>query len=288
MQQALIPRAFATMDGSPFIQYVIRCSSILTSSMSDEFTTAFEKLWIAFRTRWCDRTDLNGAIAFTHDRVKIVMFHRVLQIDVQVNRVNGMIDDALHLFEQKAFSCAFTLSPLDNPSDFADHLEHRGFTNPMKGVAMVCDEIAIPTTSESIEIAEPNASQYDLWADVMCRSFDFPGDVGDLGRTVLDSPNIRLYLAYVNGEPAGSTVLYSQFDVGYIDLVGTLPDHRRKGVASALVAHAVADSQSVGNRWTALEVAGDSPAQRIYERLGFRPVYDRPRFIESRTSNIEN
>ena len=68
-------------------------------------------------------------------------------------------------------------------------------------------------------------------------------------------------------------------EMGYVDLVATLPEHRRKGVASALVAHLVTHSQALGNRWTALEVQTETPAERIYERLGFRTIYHRPRYI---------
>jgi len=69
--------------------------------MSDEFVTAFEKLWIAFRPRWCDSHNLDGALAFSHEIMKIPLFHRIVQVNV---------DDSLHLFREKGFDCAFTPS----------------------------------------------------------------------------------------------------------------------------------------------------------------------------------
>ena len=36
--------------------------------MPDELMTTFEKLWVALRAAWCDNHDLNGALAFSHDR----------------------------------------------------------------------------------------------------------------------------------------------------------------------------------------------------------------------------
>lgn len=47
--------------------------------MADAFTSAFENLWIAFRSRWCDSTDLGGALAFSHEALKIDMLHRVFE-----------------------------------------------------------------------------------------------------------------------------------------------------------------------------------------------------------------
>ncbi len=249
--------------------------------MADEFTITFEKLWVGFRARWCDSHDLGGALAFSHECVKIPMFHRVLQVNVSKVRMDQLIDGALCFFKEKKFDCAFTLSPLDRPSDLGDRLEHRGFTFAIQAVAMVCDRFAGPLAPGPVQIEEPNASQYDIWANTMCRSFDIPSDVGEVGRSVLDVPEVRLYLARLGGELAGTALLYSQLGMGYVDLVGTLSQHRRKGVASSLATRAVADSQALGNRWTALEVESDSAAERVYKRLGFRPVHYRPRYVKS-------
>jgi len=95
---------------------------------------------------------------------------------------------------------------------------------------------------------------------------------------VLLVPEVRCYLARVNGVPAGTTLLYSQFGMGYIDLVGTLPEYRHQGVASALLTQAVSDSQSLGNRWTTLESTTGSNAVRLYEKFGFRTAYNRQRY----------
>ena len=70
----------------------------------------------------------------------------------------------------------------------------------------------------------------------------------------------------------------SQFGMGYIDLVGTLPEHRQQGVASALVTQAVSDSRSLGNRWTTLETTAGSDAERLFEGYGFRTAYYRYRY----------
>ena len=65
------------------------------------FVATFENAWVALRSRWCDRTDLNGAVAVSDDHIKITMLHRVVQVDVDEDRVEGLIDDALRFFEEK-------------------------------------------------------------------------------------------------------------------------------------------------------------------------------------------
>ena len=247
----------------------------------DEFLSVFEKLWIAFRAEWCDEHDLGGALAFGHDRVKTDFFHRVVRVRVDDERVDRLVDDALHLFQDKGFDCTFTLSPQDRPLDLGRRLEGRGFERGILASAMMRDADRAPSPVPTVaRVDVSDESEYEVWADVTCRCFGHPAEMGEVGRSVLVTPEVRRYLARVDGAPAGATLLCSRFDMGYLDLVGTLPEHRRKGVASALLRRAVADSQSLGNRWTSLEVVTGSDAERLYERSGFHTVYHRHRYTK--------
>ncbi len=249
--------------------------------MADEYTTTFEKLWVEFRARWCASHDLGGALGFSHEDLKIAMSHRVVQVDVDAKEVDGLIDRALQLFREKEFDCAFTLSPLDRPTDLPEHLERRGFKLAMEPVAMVCDQPGAPLKPGPAVVCESDEAEYPIWADTMCRSFANPAAMGQVGRAVLCIPQVRRYLARVDGEPAGTTLLYSDHGMGYIDAVGTLPQHRRKGVAAALVTRAVADSRALGNRWTTLETDSTSIAEQVYEKRGFRATHFRYRYVKA-------
>ena len=249
--------------------------------MSGDFTAVFEQLWVEFRARWCACRDLGGARAFHHDDVKVPMLHRVVEVDVDGAGADRLIDAALAHFRDKAFDCAFTLTPLDRPADLGERLRRRGFDLSIRAIAMLCDRPAEPLRAPEVEVVVPEAGDYGLWAEVWCRSFDLPPEAGELGRAVLDIPEVRLYLARRGGEPAGAALLYSDHRMGYVDLVGTLPGHRRRGVASALVARAVDDSRALGNRWTSLETEADSDAEKVYRRRGFRRMHLRPRYVRA-------
>ncbi len=249
--------------------------------VTDDFTRVFEQLWVEFRARWCVSRDLGGARAFHHDDVKIPMLHRVVQVDAAPGDVDRLVDAALDHFRRQAFDCAFTLTPLDRPADLGERLLGRGFDLALRATAMLCDRPAEPLRAPEVEVVVPEAGDYGPWAPVWCRSFDLPPEAGELGRTVLDIPRVRLYLARRGGEPAGTALLYSDHGMGYVDLVGTLPGHRRRGVASALVARAAADSAALGNRWTTLETEPDSGAERVYRRRGFRRAHLRPRYVRA-------
>ncbi len=75
-----------------------------------------------------------------------------------------------------------------------------------------------------------------------------------------------------DGEVYGSLLLLRTGDVGFIADVGTAPGHRRRGIASALVAAAVALSRGWGSDVVGLTARRDDRPRRLYERLGFVAV----------------
>ena len=149
------------------------------------------------------------------------MFHRVARVDVPAERVDGLIDDAVEFFREKEYDCLFTLSPLDRPADMAERLRQRGFELALLPVAMLCDQPAGPVSAEDVEVEIVGAGGYDTWAEIMCTCFGNPPEAGEAGRSVLDVPEVLLYLALRKGEPAGTALLYPRNGIGYIDAVGT-------------------------------------------------------------------
>ncbi len=89
-------------------------------------------------------------------------------------------------------------------------------------------------------------------------------------REVMMPAGLRLFAAYVDGRLAGLANLLSLTGTGYIDNVVTLPDFRRRGVATALITRLVEESLGGGDRTIHLLADEDQPPQRLYERLGFR------------------
>jgi GNAT superfamily N-acetyltransferase len=91
---------------------------------------------------------------------------------------------------------------------------------------------------------------------------------------------IRSYTAYdmraVDGEthrPAAHVLtIADEHTVGVFDVV-THAEHRGRGLASALIARALADAHASGATTAYLQVVGVNPARRVYERLGFRTAY---------------
>jgi ribosomal protein S18 acetylase RimI-like enzyme len=74
----------------------------------------------------------------------------------------------------------------------------------------------------------------------------------------------------VDGEPAGRLYVYANEDEIRIVDIALLPEHRGRGIGSALLAGVLADSRRV-----TIHVERMNPALRLYERLGFELAEDR-------------
>lgn len=82
-------------------------------------------------------------------------------------------------------------------------------------------------------------------------------------------PPCRLYLACLDGRPVGACDLFVAEGCGRIDSMVVRPEFRRRGVASALVARAVADSLAADNTLTYLYTDGGGSGENVYRKLGF-------------------
>jgi GNAT superfamily N-acetyltransferase len=92
------------------------------------------------------------------------------------------------------------------------------------------------------------------------------GYKGKLERTI----GARFFMSRVDGEPASCCELYVDGDDAQVESVDTLEEFRNRGLGSATVLRAVAESKSAGATFTYLWADDDDWPQHWYATLGFR------------------
>ena len=87
------------------------------------------------------------------------------------------------------------------------------------------------------------------------------------------SPDVRSWLAYVDGTPAAFLSSWpGASGMGVVEDLYTHPAHRHKGLATALLAHGVADARRRGAGPVIITSNPDDTPKHMYASLGFRPL----------------
>ena len=125
-------------------------------------------------------------------------------------------------------------------------------------------------TTAPFEFRVADAGELDLLAELEALCFDEPWSWSDL-EPLLDSGAGEADLAF---DADGTALGYALFQLlpGEVELlrVGTVPAARRRGIARALLVHALARHSESGRAACHLEVrAGYEAARALYESLGF-------------------
>jgi ribosomal-protein-alanine N-acetyltransferase len=129
---------------------------------------------------------------------------------------------------------------------------------------------AVPPEHMVIErISDP--IDLDAVAALEAATFTNPWTREMLDRELRQSDVARVYVVRLPGCPvAAFCACWLVFDELHINTIAVDARHRRKGLASALMTHILADAAGSGARRAFLEVRrSNEPAQRLYESLGF-------------------
>ena len=93
-------------------------------------------------------------------------------------------------------------------------------------------------------------------------------------------------VAEQDGRTAGYVGCQTVLDEGYITNVAVSPDHRRQGIARALIAELTAKAGENKLAFVTLEVReSNAPAIALYTGAGFAPVGKRRNFYSNPTEN---
>lgn len=98
---------------------------------------------------------------------------------------------------------------------------------------------------------------------------------GHIFATGIDLPEWRLYLAFVDGEPAGVAVLFVHDRVADCFLSATLPRFRDRGVQTAFIQRRLNDGISLGCNMATTQTVVDNASPRNMNRQGFQLLYRR-------------
>jgi hypothetical protein len=195
-----------------------------------------------------------------------------------MNAVHGLENAAdlpavLAFYAQTKQPCWVEVAPHVDPAvskALADH----GFKPAAKKAVLYGPASARAARDAAVEV-EPigkGDGELALFLDTINAGFDVPANMlAGMRRNQAfwcDVEHWRLYLAKVDGEPAGAAVLAITDGLGYLAAGSTLPAYRRRGVHAALVARRLADAALAGCEFATGQAELASGSHRNQERAG--------------------
>ena len=110
-------------------------------------------------------------------------------------------------------------------------------------------------------------------------SFSLPWPERSFRFEITDNPASRTWVTESDGKITGMIVVWLLVDEAHIATIATHPDHRRQGIASRLLTHALHSLKDEGAVNSVLEVReSNTAAQEMYRKLGFVESGRRPHY----------
>jgi len=104
-------------------------------------------------------------------------------------------------------------------------------------------------------------------------------ELADSVALLYKDPDWRLYLACVDGQPAAAAAMHCQDGVATFEIVGTLPEYRRRGCQTALLRRRIRDASLCGCDLVAAQSGLLTTSQKNMERCGLRVAFNRAVWI---------
>jgi GNAT superfamily N-acetyltransferase len=161
----------------------------------------------------------------------------------------------------------------------------QGFENVLGRALPAAD---LPDLGPGIAIDACTPEELDRWIDVVVTGFatpdaqgvpsheSYPRDVIErVIRDMVSADGVRPYLAHRDGIPAGGGSMRLSEGVAQLCGTATLPEHRRRGVQSALLAERLALAGREGCDVAVVTTQPGSKSQENVQRQGFQLLYTR-------------
>lgn len=142
-------------------------------------------------------------------------------------------------------------------------------------------------TYNGIAVTQATAEQADEWALINVRSGRGDVDISAddkwlaLAQLVIRNPCVTGFIAWVDGQPAGSAALGVREGTASFFSTATHPRFRRRGVQAALIHARLAFAQRAGCDLAVVTTSPGSDSQRNVQRFGFDIGYTRVTFTRN-------
>ncbi len=210
--------------------------------------------------------------------VPFPFFNNVFRARISDGEVDHAIAKATTRARDRNVPMFWWTGPTTEPDDLGKRLEANGFAHGFEAAAMAVELDALEERKpapENLAIEEvSDVEMLKAWCSVMTDVYAFPDFAAETWYNILahlglgpEKP-LRHFLALVGNIPVATASLFLGAGIAGVSSIATLPDHRRQGIATALVLETLQVAKPLGYR---IGTLFSSPAGvEMYRKIGFR------------------
>ena len=222
------------------------------------------------------RPEINWVITGVGFPTCNVAFHAYLKPE----NVDRVIEKFIGAGQKRNLPLQWYIGHDNTPIDLGERLTAHGFTNRGTGPGLAIDLKAMnedekpPAGLDIIEVKDDKT--LEAWCHITCVGFGIPPQaepaLKEWFKTDLDyKMPLKLYLGFMNGKPAATSMYYLGAGVAGIYFVAALPEVRNKGVGFAITQKPLQEAKKLGYKVGTLQAS--KMGEPVYLRMGFKEYF---------------
>lgn len=217
----------------------------------------------------------------------------------RLNRVAGFgvfepaseatLDEIVHAYRSRGIKSFFIwMSPTAESEEVQSWLTRRGFKHDRNAARIARRTADAAKIETDLRIARATPDDKEAIAQVSVAGFNSTIERGRIIADSIDRPDWRWYIAWDGDKPVGAGGLYVREGIGWLGYGSTIPDARKRGAQSAIIAARVAAAREMGCDWVTSETAEDTPEAPVssYHNM-IRNVFELVHIMKAYTLNFD-
>lgn len=213
------------------------------------------------------------ATALAASRLPSTRFNRLVGLTPDEG---SLLPEIFAWYAERGIAPRVEIRPGCLDATLANALAHAGFRQTAFHASLVGEVIAKPAPETVVRAVETSEAM-ETFLDIYLAGWGFPAAIWEDAkvnmRGWLGLPDWRLFMAEVDGRPAATAILFLHEGAAYFADACAHPDHRSRGLHSALLAHRSNEAARLGAELICSQAEFASASHRNMERFGLRLLH---------------
>jgi len=231
-----------------------------------------------------DCREVGGALSISARNVPLVTFNRTIGLGLGRPATRGdLAAIAAHFGQFSAPVAQLQIAPHVLSAELESDLSAAGFRRVATVWAKMGRRSADgPKVKTSLQADLAGPEDADAFAGAVIGGFGMPAALIPWIRSLVGRDRWRCYVIRSGASVIAGGAMYLDRDCAWLGMGATLPDARKQGAQSLLLARRIADAEALGKAWVFTETGildGPNPSLANMRRAGFECLHERTNWV---------